>query len=195
MRAGPNSSGFPRIRPPIHCDALCARSSAWCASSRSVRSYLRDNRAAKNAQSSSWPMVIPINMFAAGPVRDATRRTTFSPDVQHWWCTMASNCISHGRKCADTVPLNIGTFGLDALHAAVLFSPLLVFIVIPIPYVRMVSTLVSALSARVASVGVAWITGDKENCAEFRGCPRWCDRRAHGRRARLSGRARWCLTR
>ena len=101
---------------------------------------------------------------------------------------MASNCISHGRKCADTVPSNIGTFGLDALRVAVLFSPLLVFIVIPIPLscagrslgsrprmslsARMVSTLVSALSARMASVGVAWITGDKENSDQnFGGAP------------------------
>ena len=82
-------------------------------------------------------MVIPI---AAGPVRDATRRTTFSPDVQHWWYTMASNCMSQGRKCADTVPSNIGTLGLDALRVAVLFSVLLVFIVswvsplIPLPF-------------------------------------------------------------
>ena len=85
---------------------------------------------------------------------------------------MASNCINHGRKCTDTVPSNIGTFGLDALRSAVLFSPLLVFIVIPIPTACMVSTLVSALSARVASVGVAWITGDKENSVRnFGGAP------------------------
>ena len=117
-------------------------------------------------------MVIPINMFAAGPVRDATRCTTFSPDVQHWWRAIASNCISHGQKCADTVPSNISTFQLDALRAAVLFSPLLVFIVIPIPSAHMVSTLVSTLSARVASVGVAWITGDKENAVRnFGGAP------------------------
>ena len=96
-------------------------------------------------------MVIPISMFAAGPVRDATRHTTFSPDVQHWWRAMASNCISQGRKCADTVPSNIGTFGLDALRVAVLFNPLLDFIV---------SWL--SLSPRVDSPGVAW-TDEKEN--------------------------------
>ena len=30
-------------------------------------------------------MVMPISRFAAGPVKDDTKRTTRSPSVQHWW--------------------------------------------------------------------------------------------------------------
>ena len=97
---------------------------------------------------------------------------------------MASNCISHGRKCADTVPSNIGTFVLDALRVAALFSPLLVFIVIPIPLscagrslgsrprMSLSVCMVSTLSACVASVGVACITGDREKSdRKFWGAP------------------------
>ena len=75
---------------------------------------------------------------------------------------MASNCMSHGRKCADTVPSNIGTFGLDALRVAVLFSALLVFIVswvsplIPFPFSHVSRSLGSRpLSVLTVSAGVA----------------------------------------
>ena len=74
------------------------RNSLRCASSRSGGSYLRERCA------TSCPIDIPISMFAAGPVREDTRRTTLSPNVQHWWRAMASNWIMHGRNCADTVP-------------------------------------------------------------------------------------------
>ena len=75
---------------------------------------------------------------------------------------MASNCMSQGRKCADTVPSNIGTLGLDAWRVAVLFNPLLVFIVswvsppIPFPFSCVGHSLRSRpLSPRVGSAGVA----------------------------------------
>ena len=80
---------------------------------------------------------------------------------------MASNCMSHGRKCADTVPSNIGTLGLDALRVAVLFNPLLEFIVswvsplITIPLSHVDRSLRS-LSPHVESPGVAW-TDEKKN--------------------------------
>ena len=41
---------------------------------------------------------------------------------------MASNCMIHGRNCADTVPSNIGTFGLDDGRDAELFIPLLLLV-------------------------------------------------------------------
>ena len=58
-------------------------------------------------------LVMPISRFAAGPVKDATKRTTRSPSVQPWWRAMVSNWIIHGRNCADTVPSNVGTLGLE----------------------------------------------------------------------------------
>ena len=61
-------------------------------------------------------------------VREATSRTTLSPTFQHWWRAMASNCIIHSRNCADTVPSNIGTFGLDDGRDAELFIPLLLLV-------------------------------------------------------------------
>ena len=82
---------------------------------------------------------------------------------------MASNCMSHGRKCADTVPSNIGTLGLDVLRAAVLLNPLLEFIdswvspLIPIPLSRVDrSSRSRSLSSCVESLGVAR-TDEKEN--------------------------------
>ena len=113
-------------------------------------------------------MVIPINIFAAGPVREATSRTTLSPMVQHWWRAMASNCMIQGRNCADTVPSNIGTFGLDDGHDAELFIPLLLLIggcwVSPL-FPCSSSCIGRWLRSwpplpRVGSVGAAWLTGD-----------------------------------
>ena len=69
-------------------------------------------------------MVMPISTFAAGPVKDATKRTTRSPNVQHWWRVMASNWIIHGRNCADTVPSNVGTLGLEDGRDIELLMPL-----------------------------------------------------------------------
>ena len=40
---------------------------------------------------------MPISRFAAGPVKEDTKRTTRSPNVQHWWRVMASNWIIHGE--------------------------------------------------------------------------------------------------
>ena len=106
-------------------------------------------------------MGIPISMFAAGPVREATSRTTLSPMDQHWWRAMASNCIIHGRNCTDTVPSNTGTFGLDDGRDAELFISLLMF--------RLSECWASPLSScmgrwlrlpRVGSVVADWLTGD-----------------------------------
>ena len=69
-------------------------------------------------------MVMPISRFAAGPVKDVTKRTTRSPNVQHWWRAMASNWIIHGRNCADTVPSNVGTLGLEDGRDIELLIPL-----------------------------------------------------------------------
>ena len=71
------------------------------------------------------PLAVPISRFAAGPVREATNLTTLSPNVQHWWCAMASNWIIHRRNCADTVPSKMGTLGLEDGRDAELFIPLL----------------------------------------------------------------------
>ena len=89
--------------------------------------------------------------------------------------------MSQGRKCADTVPSNIGTLGLDEWRVAVLFNPLLVFIVIwvsppfPFPFSCVGRSLRSrALRIpRVGSVGVAWLTWDEKQYSEwnFGGAP------------------------
>ena len=43
----------------------------------------------------------------------------------HWWRAMASKWIIHGRNCADTVPSNMGTLGLEDGRDPELFIPLL----------------------------------------------------------------------
>ena len=112
MRAGPGFSGFPRTRLRIRFDALCAHVVLLDVPLLVLAGHICVISVQLGMQS-SWPMVIPINRFAAGPVRDATRHSIFSPDVQHWWRAMASNCMSQGRNCADTVPSNIGNLGLN----------------------------------------------------------------------------------
>ena len=67
---------------------------------------------------------MPISRFAAGPVKEDTKRTTRSPSVQHWWRAMASNWIIYGRNCADTVPSNVGTLGLEDGRDIVVLIPL-----------------------------------------------------------------------
>ena len=92
---------------------------------------------------------MPISRFAAGPVKEDTKRTTRSPNVQHWWRAMASNWIIHGRNCADTVPSNV------ALRVAAIPSVVLV----RGPFVGSVvsatiSSVVVVLVARIPSVVV-----------------------------------------
>ena len=67
---------------------------------------------------------MPISKFAAGPVNEETKRTTRSPNVQHWWRAMASNWMIHGRNCADIVPSNVGTLGLEDGHDIDVLIPL-----------------------------------------------------------------------
>ena len=113
MRAAPDFSGFLRTRLRIRFDA-------WC-----VHVVLLDGP----------PLVLvgricvisgKLGMYSRpighGHSNQQVRCRTcqrchqayhFFSDVQHWWRAMASNCMSQGRNCADTVPSNIGTLGLD----------------------------------------------------------------------------------
>ena len=71
------------------------------------------------------PLRVRVGRICAIVVLLGTRS---HPMVQHWWHAMASNCMIHSQNCVDTVPSNIGTFGLDDGRDVELLIPLLLLV-------------------------------------------------------------------